>query len=261
VSIIPSLMSIQAYTLNITYKDTTRPITFVENATSTLSFYQITALTLYTFKDLIPDYQQYSKMGTSFNIKKDTEGTLVLPNKTFRFTIQTLGHGELEIEIDNQYCRSHCYITEIEAEIQKQIGISTECIQLCDIKGQDITKNVSIKYNTNTSTLFAIFNDYKDQVLEQGYDIIDFKSVFKIGRMMRLKSDKQIGNYIIVKFSADINCVTKRTPKMITLDDYRNSKKKICIDKTGEYIVDSFSGYLVGWDESIQFGKEYAIAR
>ena len=255
-------MTIQAKTLNITYEDTTRPITFVENDVGILCRYQIIALTLYTFKDLIPDYQRYYMMTPSFNIREDKEAQLILPPLQFKLSVETLGHGTLDIVIDNPQCYRGWWGTDIKKEIQKQIGIPTECIQVCNSEGIEVSHNIYNEYNSNP--LFAIFNDYKDQVLEQGYDIIEFKSVFKEGRMMRVKYLKTIGNYKIVKFTAEMYSITKRTPKMIVLDEEgyrRNSKKKIAISsKYGEYIRDCFSGELVAWDERIQYGKEYAIA-
>ena len=250
-------MNITAYTLNITYGDTTRPITYVENCIfNSLHNSSVVGLTLYTFKDLIPDYQRYYNMTIPFNIKKDKEAQLTLPPLEFKFSVETLGHGTLDIVIDNPYSNNSCHVSEIKEEIQKQIGIAIECIQLCDSEGLELS-NIQI----SSSTLFAIFNDYKDQVIEQGYDIIEYKSVFKQGRMMRLTYEKKIGNYQIVKFSAYMYTIGKRTPKMIVFDSERNTKKKIAIcSNIGEYVTDCYISCLVAWDESITYGKEYAIA-
>ncbi len=83
--------------------------------------------------------------------------------------------------------------------------------------------------------------------------------------MMRMKTISNIGNYKIVTFNAEMYSIVKRTPKMIVLDNVRynqrNVKKKIAISsKVGEYIRDCFSGQLVAWDETIQYGMEYAIS-
>ena len=255
-------MTIKAYTLNITYEDTTRPITFVENDVGMLCRYQIVALTLYTFKDLIPDYQRYYMMTLSFNIREDKEAQLILPSLEFKFSVETLGHGTLDIVIDNPQCHRGWWGSDIKKEIQKQIGIPIECIKVCNSEGIEVSHNIYVEYNSNQ--LFAIFNDYKDQVLEKGYEIIEYKSVFKEGRMMRVKCIKTIGNYKIVKFTAEMYSIVKRTPKMIVLDNdrhnQRNVKKKIAIcSKVGEYIRDCFSGQLVAWDETIQYDKEYAL--
>lgn len=253
-------MTIKAYTLNITYGDTTRPITFVETDNGILDKCQIVALTLYTFKDLIPDYQRYYMMNPPFNIRNDKEAQLILPPLEFKFSVETLGHGTLDIVINNEGCSRGWWGRSILTEIQKQIGIPIECIQVCNSEGIEVSHSIYVEYNSNP--LFAIFNDYKDQVLEKGYEIIEYNSVLKEGRLMNAKIVKSIGNYRIVKFTADVFSVDKRTPKTIILDDAFDeeiTRKKIYNYVLGEY-VDKYGRYLVAWDERIQYGKEYAIA-
>jgi hypothetical protein len=252
-------MTIQSNTISITYGDTTRPITFAWNDEfNKQSCNIICATILNTFKDLIPDYQKYQHATMPFNVWKDKEGTLTLPHRTFKFTIQTLGHGELEIEIDNEFCKTFFYTHNIKAEIQKQLGIPIDCIELCDEEGNSIMSYHT--YYSNKTTLFAIFTSYEEEVIKQGYEIIQYKSKFKEGRLMRMRFLDQIGNYEIVRFEAEIKTITKRTPKMITLDDETNSKKKISTKNIGEYFKDFLNHRLVAWDERIQYGKEYAIA-
>lgn len=254
-------MTIQAKTLNITYEGTTRPITFVYNDEyNKIAHNTIVAQTLYTFKDLIPDYQQYANMTISFNIFHHTEGTLILPPLEFKFTIETLGHGIIEITLDNSLGKTEVFVNRIKQAIEKEIGMPTECTEFCNKDGEPITSHY-LEYNNYTSTLFAVFTEYKDIVLQEGYDIIEYKSVFKEGRMMGMRCMSNIGNYKIVKFTAVMPTIVKRTPKMIVLDNERNTKKKILIDKMGDYISDNPEVHkIVAWDETIQYGKEYAIA-
>lgn len=254
-------MTIQAKTLNITYEDTTRPITFVYNDEyNKIAHNTIVAQTLYTFKDLIPDYQQYADMTISFNIFQHTEGTLILPPLEFKFTIETLGHGIIEITLDNSLCKTQVFVNRIKQAIEKEIGMPIECTEFCNKDGEPITSHY-LEYNNYTSTLFAVFTEYKDIVLQEGYDIIEYKSVFKEGRMMKAHLCNKIGNYRIVKFSAEIETIVKRTPKTIVVEYYENTtRRKInqsCI--FGEAII--LNCYdIVMHDDRIQYGKEYAIA-
>ena len=107
-------MTIQERTINVTYKDTTRAISFVYNDDySKLCQFQVSARVLYTFKDLIPDYQKYSEMTMPFDIYKNTEVAFELPALEFNFTIITIGHGTIEVKINNEHCCLMVMVVEI----------------------------------------------------------------------------------------------------------------------------------------------------
>ena len=249
-------MTIQERTIHITYKNTTRPIRFVYNDSySKIGQYQITAYVLYEFKDLIPDYQKYSEMTMPFNIYKDNEGTFKLPALEVHFTVITIGHGTIEVKIHNPYCNSIIYSGKIKEEMERQIGIPTECIELCKEDGEEFNNVAS---SNDKMTLYAVIKSFQDEVLEKGYEILDYKSVLKTGETMRLKVLDVIGNYRIVKFVPELDEIVKRTPKTIVDED--NVRKRIQYYSFGEGITDSFSGVLVSKIDNIEFDKAYAIA-
>jgi hypothetical protein len=148
-------MTIQERTIHITYQNTTRPIRFVYNDSySKIGQYQITAHVLYEFKDLIPDYQKYSEMKMPFNIYKDNEASFKLPALEIHFTVITIGHGTIEVKIDNTYCNSFIGSGNIKEELERQIGISKECIELCKEDGEEFFKVASS--DTDKMTLYAV---------------------------------------------------------------------------------------------------------
>ena len=260
-------MKINAYTLNITYNEATRPITFVENGELDLfkiSSCSVTALVLYTFRDLIPDYQDYALMIMPFNIRRDTEGTFTLPVKEFIVNVETLGHGSLELKIPNGSFDTEYRVHELKMEIEKELGIPRDCIDLCNEAGDNI-----VGYSCDYSLVYAVFTDYKQQIIDKGYEILEFKSVIKEGRTMvwreareivdgRSKRIDKIGNYRMITFEPCYGVVTKRTPKMVKLR-YGDLPRKTKINSNnliGEY----FDGDVVMYDDKIEYGKTYAIA-
>ena len=250
-------MTIQERTINVTYKNTTRPISFVYNDSySKISQFQITARVLYEFKDLIPDYQMYSEMKMSLDIYKDTEASLELPTLQVHFTVITIGHGTIEFKIDNPYCMSVWSVGQIKDELERQIGITKECIELCNEEGEEFINTLT--YDNNKMTLYAVIKSFEDEVLEKGYEILDYKSVFKAGETMRLRVLDVIGNYRIIKFYPELGLISKRTPK--TVVDENNVRKKIHHYLFGEGLEDSFRDYIVSKIGNIEYNKLYAIA-
>ena len=146
------LMTITAHTINITYNNTTRPITFVDHEHLRMYDSNITALVLYTFKDLIPDYQLYASMKMPFNIWKDSEVTFTLPVKEFIVNVQTLGHGLLELKIPNCTFESMYRVNKVKSLIEKELGIPSDCINLCNEAGENISENYC-----DYSLLYAVF--------------------------------------------------------------------------------------------------------
>ena len=250
-------MTIQERTINITYKNTTRPISFVYNDSySKISQFQITARVLYEFKDLIPDYQMYSEMKMPFDIYKDTEASLELPTLQVHFTVITIGHGTIEFKIDNPYCCEVIGIGQIKDELERQIGITKECIELCNEQGEELVS--SMTRGKNKMTLYAVIKSFEDEVLEKGYEILNYKSVFKVGETMRLRVLEVFGNYRIIKFYPELGLISKRTPK--TVVDENNVRKKIQHYSFGEGLEDSFTGTIVSKIGFIEYNKLYAIA-
>ena len=252
-------MTIQERIINVTYKDTTRPISFVYNDEYSKPVYaHNTAQVLYTFKDMIPDYQKYSHMKLPFDIYKDTDVSLQLPPLEVIFTIITIGHGTIEIKINNEYTQNYIYYLDVYKELEKQIGIPKACIELCNEEGEKFVS--SMTYFKDKMTLYAVINSFEDKVLEQGYTIIDYKSKFKVGRTMRVIIHHTIGNYHIVKFKPELYIVRRRTEK--TIWNQNNDRKKIQqnFNKLGECIDDCFAGYIVSWENGIEYDKYYAIA-
>jgi hypothetical protein len=211
---------------------------------------------LYEFKDLIPDYQKYSEMKMSFSIYKDTEATLELPALEVHFTVITIGHGTIEVKIDNPYCSTVISIGQIKDELERQIGIARECIELCNEEGEELFNVIS--YDNDKMTLYAVIKSFEEEVLEKGYEILDYKSVLKDGETMRLKVLEVIGNYRIIKFFPELGLISKRTPK--TVVDENNVRKKIQYYSYGEGFEDSFRGTIVSKIDNIEYDKLYAIA-
>jgi hypothetical protein len=250
-------MTIQERIINVTYKDTTRAISFVYNDKySKLCSFQVTARVLYIFKDLIPDYQKYSEMIMPFDIYKDTEVSFELPALEFNFTIITIGHGTLEVKINNEYCLKVIGCRDVYIELEKQIGIAKDCIELCNEEGEEFINTMTM--GKNKMTLYAVIKSFENEVLEKGYTIIDYKSEFKVGHTMRVKVYDRIGNYRIVKFSPELYIIRKRTQK--TVWNQNNNQKRIQQSHFGELINDHYSGYIVSWENGIEYNKYYAIA-
>jgi hypothetical protein len=249
-------MTIQERIINITYKHTTRPISFVYNDSySIISPFLITARVLYEFKDLIPDYQKYSEMVMPFSIHKDTEGSFEVPSLKFNFTIITIGHGTVEVELDNEWCYSTFNSVVLKTEIQKQIGINSECIELCNEDGEEIN-DTRIKYDNNKTTFYATVKSFEDEVLKKGYEILDCKTVLNEGETMRLYVTKVIGNYSIVQLHESPDVIVKRTPKTVVFEI--RGRTKINNFAFGEGTV-FHSGYTVSKIDNIEYEKEYAI--
>ena len=249
-------MTIQERTINITYKNTTRPIRFVYNDSYfKISSFQVTTRVLYEFKDLIPDYQKYAEMTMRFDIYKDTEAVLKLPALEFNFTVITIGHGTIEVKIDNSYNNTLITNDKIKDELERQIGIPRECIQLCKEDGEEFF-NIGC-YDNDKMTLYAVITSFEDEVLQKGHEILDYKSVFKVGKTMSVIKVGQIGNYSIIKFYEGYDEIVKRTPKtVVTQDDERIFIKQ---SPLGEYIK-SAGRVLVFKPDNIEYGKEYAIS-
>ena len=252
-------MTIQERIINVTYKDTTRPISFVYNDEYSKPVYaHNTAQVLYIFKDMIPDYQKYSHMKLPFDIYKDTDVSFELPPLEVIFTIITIGHGTIEFKINNENSHNFIYDKDVYKELEKQIGIPKACIELCNEEGEKFVS--SMTYMKDKLTLYAVINSFEDKVLEQGYTIIDYKSKFKVGRTMRVRIHHTIGNYHIVKFKPELYIVRRRTEK--TIWDQNNNQKRIQqnFNRLGECIYDSFAGFIVSWENGIEYDKYYAIA-
>lgn len=252
-------MSIIAKTINWTYQDTTRPIHFVWNDDYNINTIHFWCMILYTFKDLIPNYQEYATYAIMPHIdyEEGTEKTLVLPQLYSNFKVETLGHGTIDIQFKTKHhCESSTMIYDIRAEIQKATGFHPDLQQICNSEGEDIVEVLKNGTLENNSTLYVVFNSYEGMALEAGHTLLDYRSKLKIGKLIRMRVLDIIGDYRIVKFSETYDEIEKRTPKFITIDGERT---KIKNNWVGEFTQDGLGGRLVMSDDRIDLSKTYAL--
>lgn len=275
-------MSISENTIQITYGDVTRPLTSVWTCRiPSRTHLQDTARVLHLFKDIIgEDYERYLDTKLDFNINKDSEATLTLPDLVWHFNIQTLGHGEIKVSINNYSC---AFIKEDQADsflpfsikcrIGTELGISRDCIELCNEDGVDCGDRL-FGYKRNMS-LYATFIDHRDTVINDGHEILnEYDGKLKEGKLMMMEWVKPIGDYVIVRFHKNNTGnpisgeIVKRTPKMCKYIIYNGydrdqpvENKKITLSRIGEKIPYYHPAdlELVNYMENIDFNKTYAF--
>ena len=267
-------MSIRYNTIQITYGDVTRSHTKVWVGGSS-SYYDVdnyavcaleqTAEVLYLFRDLIGvDWQSYRRMKLPFSIYEDCVATLELPPKVWTFHVQTIGHGDFDISIDNSNLNNIAYYTftpsYIKKHLQAEIGIPYECFNICNEEGKSC--DVCIRGYKENMPLFAVIQDWKEKVEEEGHEIIHYDGNIKEGTLMRYDYISSIGNYTIVQF-LDLEGqvkVNKRTPKMVALEiaGVLGRRRKVDNAPFGEAVL-AVGSMAINSIEGIDWNKTYAI--
>lgn len=259
--------NIQSNTIDITYNGTTRPITFVwSNLVGFNMNETFMALTLYTFRDMIPNYQEYAELEIPFNYKTDKTATLELPVKQYNYTVETLGHGEIKGVYYNLSKRMYCHLGYIKDTIVSELGIRKELIKLIDYDGNEIKERIR---TTNPDIrLMAVFESLETKMEEKGIEKeLDYKSEFKEGAtMLAYKAEKKHRLYDLrlIEFRESPYIVEKRTPKFVVLRDTRwntTYRRKITIGRTfGEYVyLKPYGETIVMKDNNIKLKTPYSV--
>lgn len=281
-------MSLMNYTIPVHYKDQVRDLNIAivinkrpngEIYSKPTDIFQLNIELLNLYKDLIPnhdDYLVYNLFKVSrdkyYDLEDERKGielfginelTLDLPNSYVDITVDTIGHGTVKQRFNlsayEKVIRKLSTYKIIE-NISRELGISDETIELCDLDGNSIERRGYIYYREKNHFV-AVFNDYKQKVLEKGYEILDYNNrTLKQGRLMSFHIYDRIGNYRIVKFGESDRFISKRTPQMVEVihaDGSSFGRKKIKNAVLGEYIHHDFVNYI----EGIEFGKFYAIEK
>lgn len=258
--------NIVANTIDITYEGTTRPITFVWSDLVGFNMNEtFMALTLFTFKDMIPNYQDYAELELPFNYKIDKTATLKLPVKHYTYTVETLGHGEIE----GAYYNIHNYLYfptwVILEKIVREIGIKRELIKLIDHDGNEIKDRIVAEHPN--LTVFAVFDSLENKMEEKGIEKLDYVSKFRAGdTMLVFKSDKKDRLYdlTLIQFRYSRYIIEKRTEKFVKIRDTSNNttfRKKILKGRTfEEYVYLKDRGSIIVMKESnIKFNTPYNV--
>ena len=254
------MATIMSNTINITYKGTTRPVTYVWNPLSLFDYKQMDshywALTLYSFKDMIPDYQDYVNMSISIDFRTQRTATLKLPVLKYTYTVETIGHGEVKGVYNNIYYREYCPTWIILDKLVSELGIKKELIKLIDHDGNEIKDGIEAEHPN--LTIFAVFDSLETKMEEKGIEKeLDYVSKFRTGEtMLVLKSDKKdrLFDLKIIQFRKSHFIIERRTPKFVTIRDTRHNetfRKKITVGKSfGEYIYLRDRNYTIVMKES-----------
>lgn len=255
--------NIIANTIEFTYKGTTRPITFVKNTNCRFDMeHHNIALILWTFRDMIPDYQDYVDMRFYYNFYHDKQIDLKLPVKQWNYTVETLGHGEITGILPNHLLKTSYYIEDIKEGIAKEVGIRKELIKLLDMDGNEINDRVK-SYDPNIK-LFAVFESMENKMEEKGIKQLEYRSTFKnTGNTMTLwksSGKDRLYDLNLISFKKKSNyIVRKRTPKQVVITnttDNTTYRKKIKVGPWGEYV--RIKDYVVVMDDSsINYDSPY----
>jgi len=249
-------------TVEVTYLNTTRPINYVwSNVLDFNMNRHFMCLTLWTFRDMLPDYQDYEHLQMPFNYKLDKSAILTLPVKKYTYSIETLGHGEITGTYTNEFLLKYCPRNFIISQISEELGIKRELIKLIDHDGLEVQEQIYTQHPN--ITLLAIFDSLDNKLEEKGIENLDYTSRFRAGETMlvyRAAATDELYDLNILQFKQSPFIIVKRTPKMVLIRDTRNNstfRKKIQNSITfGEKVMISGTTILMKYD-SIKFSKPY----
>ena len=262
------MATIMSNTINITYKGTTRPVTYVWNPKIVFDILTMDrhywALTLYTFKDIIPDYQEYLKMTPPMDFRTQRKATLKLPVLKYTFNVETLGHGEVKGVYNNKDYREYCPIWCVLDKIEEELGIKKELIKLIDHDGNEIKDDIVAEHPN--ITIMAVFDSLETKMEEKGIEKeLDYTSKFRAGdTMLVYKGDKKdrLFDLKLIQFRRSQFIIEHRTPKQVVVRDVRYNKtyrKKIKNSRTfDEYVViDRFT--IVMKESNVKLNTPYSV--
>ncbi len=246
-------------TVNVSYNGTTRPITYV------MSPYYFgrcdqskfaTGITMYAFKDLIPNWQKYGNYFLQFQPLTADKGELILPPLEFTFQVETMADGILEIKVNNDKLITLIYTTNIYDEISKQTGFKSYHIDLCDADGNPIERNSCMEYDKNKTTLFALFKKSES---------IDIPNKLTPGPLAEFTIDEHYDRDTTITFYRNVFNIVKRTPKTVIIEHVMGGnvvdkfQKKIHIGLAGEYIKLGKWRDAMNLKEGLEWNKEYVL--
>ncbi len=251
---------IVAHTIEITYKGTTRPINFVYNKSFGLNMdSHFMALTLWSFRDMIPDYQDYVEMPLPFNYKLDNQAELILPVKKYTYCVETLGHGEIKGTFTNKSLRRYFPSHTIIERICFELGIKKELIKLVDHEGVEVKEKIYADHPN--ITLFAVFESLETKMAEKGIETLTYRSTLRSGETMCLykaNTTDQLYDLDLIQFveSSDFR-ITRRTNKQVVIKrGVETYRKNIKTAPWGEYVkIDRRC--LVMKDDSVKLNTPY----
>jgi len=263
--------SIKEHNITFTYQGLTKNIICLSSSDTICSKehnHFITYRVLSEFKELIPNFKDYCYCEPFLNIREimfceqPPFVEIKLPLLKVPVKVETLGHGTLNFNLDNEFGLKHLLTHNIKKYIEQETGKSYNTIDLCDNDG-NIIDNIYINIIDNNISLFAVFNSYEQELQDKGLEILDYKSKFETGcKLMRFTHVNRIGNYNIVKFRDcpfQFDYQLRRTPKMIKIMEFGNRGYKIHnFEEIGEGLRLN-SGRYCRFDPNVEFDKEYAI--
>lgn len=254
-SLIYSYSEINTNIVNVSYNGITRPITYVWNPYLTpYRDYKpmATGITLYAFKDLIPDWQKYSRLTLTFNSCVDKEGELVLQPLEFTYEVETLGHGSININVKNTKLVKFVDCEEIYKQITQQTGFKMYSTDLCDADGVKIQKNGWIPYDSNKTLLFALFKS----------DGPALQTIPKIapGKLVKFIITEHPHRDTVIQFYESDYEIHKRSPKsavVILRVDEELRRKKIYNENGLEYVLLCGGQKYTLKPDNINYGEKY----
>jgi hypothetical protein len=263
------MATIMSNTINITYNGMTRPVTYVWNPNAVLDIDMMNshywALTLYSFKDMITDYQEYLQIKVSIDYRTQRKATLKLPVLKYTFTVETLGHGEVQGVYHNIYYLNHCPIWSILDKIECELGIKKELIKLIDHDGNEIKDKFIVAEHPNI-TIMAVFDSLESKMEEKGIEKeLNYVSKFRAGdTMLVMNANKKdrLFNLMLIQFIASFFVIEKRTPTQVVVRDgllNKTHRKKIKNSRTfGEYVhIDGFT--IVMKESNVKIDTPYSV--
>lgn len=250
-----SYSEINTNIVNVSYKGITRPITYVWNPYLTpFSQYKpmATGITLYAFKDLIPDWQKYSRLALTFNSCADKEGELVLEPLEFTYEVETLGLGSITIKVRNIILVNKVDCQDIYRQITQKTGFKKYSTDLCDADGVKIPKNGYITYDSNKILLFALFKS----------DGPALQTIPKIapGKLVEFIITEHPDRDTVIQFYETAYEIHKRSPKTalsISPFDHELHRKKIYNENGLEYVLLNGGRKYTSKPDNINYGEKY----
>lgn len=262
------MATIMSNTINITYNGTTRPVTYVWNPN--VYFHEemdrhYWALTLYSFKDMIPDYQEYLQMSVYIDYRTQRNATFKLPVLNYNYTVETIGHGEVKGVYYNKHYTGYCPISCILDQIEKELGIKRQLIKLIDHDGNEINKHIVADHPN--LTIFAVFDSLETKMEEKGIEKeLNYVSKFREGETLyayKCANKDRLFDLFLVEFRQSPYVIEKRTPKFIKIRDTRTDitfRKKITKGKTfEEYVYLGSKDLLVMKESNIKLNTLYNV--
>jgi hypothetical protein len=267
------MATIMSNTINITYNGTTRPVSYVWNPFIAFNHDEMNrhywALTLYSFKDMIPDYQEYLQMSVYIDYRTQRNATFKLPVLNYNYTVETIGHGEVKGVYYNKHYTGYCPIWCILDQIEKELGIKRQLIKLIDHDGNEIKDNIVAEHPN--LTVFAVFDSLESKMEEKGIEKeLNYVSKFRAGdTLIVTKANKKdrLFDLKIIQFLESFFVIEKRTPKQVVVRDVISNKtyrKQIKTSRIfGEYVlIDGFAieGFAIVMKESnIKIDTPYSV--